>query len=200
MAEQNIPATVLPLVGGGRGSPIYNDITHDRGDFVDSEDECDIEAVTEDPGLYPRGLFYPICIGDVIVGRYRIDHKLGHGSFSTVWMAHDMVSKADVALKIMMLGEAAEREYRMQEEIVRNVPDTSHLIIFNDTFLLPSPHGCHRVLVLPLQALNLRDYPLRRRPAAARMSSALQLLQALQCLHGGKIIHGGKSIQPNLYT
>jgi hypothetical protein len=35
----------------------------DRGDFVDSEDECDVEEVTENPIRYIQGVYYPICIG-----------------------------------------------------------------------------------------------------------------------------------------
>ncbi|KAJ4035404.1 hypothetical protein NW758_010438 [Fusarium oxysporum] len=39
----------------------------DWGDFVDSEDEFDIEAVSTDVSLYPRGICYLIQIGEVMV-------------------------------------------------------------------------------------------------------------------------------------
>ncbi|EAS29955.2 uncharacterized protein CIMG_08701 [Coccidioides immitis RS] len=38
-------------------------------------------------------IFYPICIGDVLDERYRVKHKLGHGGFTTIWMAHDLQGK-----------------------------------------------------------------------------------------------------------
>jgi len=54
---------------------------------VDPEHECEVEDYTEPPQRYTAGLFYPICIGDVLLHTYRIVHKLGHGESSTVWLA-----------------------------------------------------------------------------------------------------------------
>ncbi|KLO92440.1 uncharacterized protein LW93_12014 [Fusarium fujikuroi] len=71
------------------------------GDFVDSDGECDVEDACEPVDRYEEGLYLPICIGEIIADRYRIEHKLGHGGLSTVWMAHDMDQGKDVALKIM---------------------------------------------------------------------------------------------------
>ncbi|KAL5617893.1 hypothetical protein FOVSG1_000115 [Fusarium oxysporum f. sp. vasinfectum] len=93
----------------------------DWGDFIDSEDEFDIEAVSKDVNLYPRGICYLIQIGEVLASRYRILHKLGHGSFLAVWMAHDITDESDVALKNLTLGDSEDREYSMQCEIVRAV-------------------------------------------------------------------------------
>ncbi|RZK32630.1 MAG: hypothetical protein EOO61_16710, partial [Hymenobacter sp.] len=47
-----------------------NDNFDDWGDFVDSEDEFDIETVSEDINLYPKGTCYPIRIGEVLADRY----------------------------------------------------------------------------------------------------------------------------------
>lgn len=171
-----------------------SDSINDWGDFVDSEDEFDIETVSEDVNLYPTGMCYPIRIGEVLAGRYRILHKLGHGSFSTVWMAFDLTEAKDVALKILMLGDSDDREYHMQREIVHAVRDTTHLVVYRSTFFLHSPHGHHRVLVFPLLGPNLRDHP-PREPPTTRMSFAIQLLQALKSLHDGEIVHGGKPTQ-----
>lgn len=172
-----------------------NDAAFDRGDFVDSDDECEIEANAEDPLAYDKGLYYPLCIGEVLADRYRIDHKLGHGGFSVVWMAHDLLDKRDVALKVMVPGHHAEHEYSMQREVIGMIRDTSRLLLFHDTFLLPSPHGRHRVLVFPLYGPNLRDYA-REKVVTARMVAARQLLQALSQLHAGGIIHRGTSPHP----
>lgn len=83
---------------------------------------------------YYQGLYYPICIGDVLAHRYRIEHKLGHGGFSTVWLARDIQAEKDVALKIMIPGKAGEDEYNMQMEIIRTLKDTSNLLTYLETF------------------------------------------------------------------
>lgn len=172
--------------------PTHDSDIVDRGDFVDSDDEYEVEDVSEDPRRYLQGLYYPICIGETLADQYRIEHKLGHGGFSTVWMAHDMLGKRDVALKIMTPGESGEREYEMQRRVIEVVQDTSHLTVYQNTFFLCGSHGNHRVLVLPLQGPNLRDH-LRQKPVATRMSAARQLLQAISQLNDSGIVHGGQS-------
>ncbi|KAF5609033.1 cmgc kinase [Fusarium pseudoanthophilum] len=134
------------------------------GDFVDSDGECDVEDACEPVDRYEEGLYLPICIGEVIADRYRIEHKLGHGGFSTVWMAHDMDKGKDVALKIMTAN-------------------------FGDALLLPgAARNPHRVLVFPLKGPNLRDYA-RETSTIVRRSAAKQLLQALKALHDGGMVH-----------
>ena len=87
----------------------------DCGDFVDSEDEYDVEEKAGPLERYAFGRVYcPIRIGQLLVQTYRIEHKLGHGGFSTVWMAHDIKKNRDVALKIMVSGEDAEYKLSMQ--------------------------------------------------------------------------------------
>lgn len=167
-----------------------NNAIADLGDFVDSDDEADIEEIAENPKRYQQGLYYPTYIGEILADKYRIEHKLGHGGFSTVWMACNILSKRDVALKIMKPGDSGEYEYSMQNEIIRNIHDTSHLLTYQETFLLQGSHGYHRVLVFPLQGPNLRDHA-RRTSVAARMSAAKQLLHGLKALHGGGIVHRG---------
>src|SRR5690554_4771919 len=82
------------------------------GDFVDSDEDYEVTVVTESVELYEQGLFYPIRVGEILNDVYRVEHKLGHGGFSTVWMAHDMQTNTDVALKILIPGESGEDEYR----------------------------------------------------------------------------------------
>ncbi|SCO47792.1 uncharacterized protein FFMR_08843 [Fusarium fujikuroi] len=159
------------------------------GDFVDSDDECEVEDACEPVEQYEEGLYYPVCIGEVLVDRYRVEHKLGHGGFSTVWMANDMLSNDNVALKIMSPGPSGEREYAAQNMIASAVQDTSRLLIYQDTFLLPGASQIyHRVLVFPLLGPSLRTYA-SSMSTAARRSSAKQLLQAIKALHDGQVIH-----------
>lgn len=163
----------------------------DAGYFVDSDDECEVEQVTENPARYHEALLYPIQIGETIADRYRIEHKLGHGGFSAVWMAYDIHDRMSVALKIMTPGEAAEREFSVQDELRRALRDTRHFLLYTNAFLLDGPGMKYRVLVLPLQGPCLRGHVLRAR-VMTRMSAAKQLLQSLKSLHDAGFVHRGK--------
>lgn len=173
------------------------DGTADFGDFVSTEDEeLDLEEVVEPWHKYdikhsPQ-VFYPIHLGEVLNERYLVEHKLGSGGFSTVWMAHDLQHKRDVAIKVMFSGEWGENEIRMQDEILQNVQDTSHIVTYLATFLLPG-NGCHhRVLVFPLMGPCLCPVTLRKMSMTTRMSAAKQLLEALENLHKAGIVHRGE--------
>lgn len=164
----------------------------DCGDFVGSDDEYEVEESAEPFERYLRGdLYYPIRIGQILIQTYRIEHKLGHGGFSTVWMAHDIRKKRDVALKIIVSGDAGEYELSMQNEIIRTVQDTSDLLTYEDTFLLRGYRGDHRVLVFPVRGPSLGSC-LKQMSVAARMSAARPLLKALKCLHNGGIVYRGE--------
>ncbi|KAL2279741.1 hypothetical protein FJTKL_13132 [Diaporthe vaccinii] len=96
LAHISTPATAkmvqLPVV----------DSTHpynDRGDYVPEDDEGDVTDFTEGVdgyavrGGHPGPPCYPVTVGEVIQGggkSYRIEHKLGHGSFSTIWLAYEI--------------------------------------------------------------------------------------------------------------
>jgi len=43
----------------------------------------------EDPRLYRPGGYHPVHLGDIYCKRYKVIHKLGFGTFSTVWLARD---------------------------------------------------------------------------------------------------------------
>lgn len=94
-----------------------SDNTADFGDFVSTEDEqIDVEDAAEPWQKYDIDktphVFYPLCVGEILNERYLIEHKIGFGGFSTVWMAHDLKNKRDEALEILCLGEWTEHETR----------------------------------------------------------------------------------------
>ncbi|PYH95907.1 hypothetical protein BO71DRAFT_449045 [Aspergillus ellipticus CBS 707.79] len=68
-----------------------DDNTTEFGDFVSTEDEeLDLEEVVEPWQKYhieetPR-VFYPVRVGEVLNDRYLVEHKIGAGGFSTIWM------------------------------------------------------------------------------------------------------------------
>ncbi|KAL4993098.1 kinase-like protein [Aspergillus recurvatus] len=170
------------------------DDVSDFGDLVSTEDqEIDREEVVEPWNKYDRkgtpNVFYPICLGDVLNERYLVEHKIDAGGFSTVWMALDLQKNEDVAVKVMSAGDWGDIEQRIQDEIVRSVEDTSHLVTYLDTFLLPG-NNCHRrIMVLPLMGPCLDRYMVDRFAITTRMSAAKQLLEALESLHKAGIVH-----------
>ena len=48
----------------------------------------------ESPNRYRPGGYHPVHLGDVYCQRYRVIHKLGFGTYSTVWLARDLQSTA----------------------------------------------------------------------------------------------------------
>ena len=46
----------------------------------------------ESPDRYQLGGYHPVHLGEVYHQRYRVIHKLGFGTYSTVWLARDLQS------------------------------------------------------------------------------------------------------------
>lgn len=89
-------------------------------------------------------------------------------------MAHDLPDKRDVALKVMCLGDWTEIEFHMQDKIIQNVLDTSHLVTYLATFLVlkAGREGCHMVLVFPLMGPSVFWQVLKKKSMAAHISVA----------------------------
>lgn len=138
-------------------------------------------------------MYYPVRVGQVLDGRYRIVHKLGHGGFSTVWMAHDVQKDKAVALKILVSGKDGKTGFLAQKEANQIFGSASYIVTYCETFQV-SGHGDdhHHVLAMPLLGPNL-DTHFRKGPMAARMSAARQLLVALKTLHYAGKVHRGES-------
>ncbi|KAJ5129871.1 uncharacterized protein N7515_005910 [Penicillium bovifimosum] len=169
--------------------------TPDFGDFVkNEEEELDLEELVEPWHRYEtednQYVLYPIHLGEVLNERYLVEHKIGFGGGSTVWMAFDLQDKRDVALKVMTLGKWSDNETRIQDEIIKTVQDTSRLVIYTATFFLSrDDKSYHRVLVFPMKGPSICTLTLKRTPMASRMSAARQLLETVASLHKAGIIH-----------
>ncbi|KAJ5087772.1 hypothetical protein N7456_011388 [Penicillium angulare] len=140
----------------------------DFGDLIeDSFDALDIEYPSESWLRYGtennQHVLYPIYLGEVLNERYLVEHKLGFGGGSVVWMAFDLKDKRSVALKIMALG------------------------------LEWTDNECNRVLVFPMKGPSIYSLRVWEIPVASRISAARQLLETLASLHEAGIIHRGKS-------
>ncbi|CAG7956629.1 unnamed protein product [Penicillium salamii] len=191
--EDNVPEAAMPEATASKDAGPED--TEDFGRFVeDSDEEVDLSIAVEPWHTYKtKGdstIFYPIFLGEVLNERYQVEHKLGYGGGSIVWMAFDLRDKKNVALKVMAPGKWADNEIQIQDEIIQQVQDTSGLVIYTETFLLLRDDGrYHRVMVLPLKGPSICTRSLKRTPMAARMSAARQLLVALANLHEAGILH-----------
>ncbi|OAL73495.1 serine/threonine protein kinase [Trichophyton violaceum] len=177
-----------------RSGDVPDDGDSDLGDFVTTEEEeGDIEYYCEDSSRYnseASRAFYPICIGEILSDRYRIDHKLGHGGFSTVWLAYDLEKKTVVALKVTDSSEKGKYEAQIPEEIIRRVKDTSHVLTYLRAFSLQGEaSNRHQVLVFPWVGECFTFPKLEKLSMASRMLAARQMFEALNHLHRAGIVH-----------
>jgi len=90
----------------------------DHGYFANSGEEMELEETAEEPDSYQPGKYYPISIGEILVDRYRIEHKLGYSGYSVVWIAYDLLEKKTVALKVIIVDRTAENDFIVQQQIV----------------------------------------------------------------------------------
>ena len=135
-------------------------------DFIDLEEFVEPwhRYGTEDN----QNALYPICLGEVLNEKYLVEHKLGFGGGSTVWMAFDLQDKGDIALKVIALGKWGDNEIRIQDEIIKTGQDTSRLIIYSPTFFLPrDDENYHRVMVFPMRGPSICTLTIKRTNAPA---------------------------------
>ncbi|KAF5616943.1 cmgc srpk kinase [Fusarium sp. NRRL 25303] len=157
---------------------------------------------------YPGGL-HPVHLDDVFNdGQYKVIRKLGEGSFSTVWLAHDLKNSRYVALKILISHkEKQSRELEILYYLVKVAPESAQYITqLLDEFEHDGPNGTHTCLVFeamgpsfcqmllspPGRGIKLGDkeqYPLQTAKHIFR-----DVLKGLNLLHKNGISHG--DLQP----
>ena len=174
--------------------------------------------VTEWISLYRPGYHHPVKLGDKFNNRYVVEHKLGHGGYSTVWLARDLQHehKRLVALKVMMSGEndaCLETSFLRRlnpqtqpsgwlwnalsfgwESASRGRPSFFPTVL--DEFTTHGPNGNHCCLVTEVLGPSLRNlagevdefFPF---PLAVAKKIAVQLARAVSELHERGIVHGG---------
>ncbi|OAA59695.1 Protein kinase-like domain protein [Niveomyces insectorum RCEF 264] len=161
---------------------------------------------------YYPGSYHPVDVGDTIYGgRYKVIRKLGYGSFSTVWLVHDLDKANYVAVKILV-AKASEGNGDLQEEKIyrhlsrpANEQTTVNRYITQllDTFVLKGPNGEHKCMVFEpmgptantmveeLPEFNPQMYGMKVRYPVWMAKQILRgALEALQFLHAQGIAHG----------
>lgn len=154
----------------------------------------------EDLEVYRAGGYHPTHIGDEFsAGRYRVVHKLGFGSFSTVWLAHDRQKNRYVALKIIM-AEYSEKstEYQILQRLQKgdvNHPGRHFVSSLLDHFSFEGPNGLHLCLVSEAAGSNIakikENSPKFKFPVKASRSIAAQIIMGLAYIHSSGVCHGG---------
>lgn len=170
----------------GAGDPVY-------------EWQEDVENLER----YYTGGYHPVKLGDDLGdGQYHVVHKLGHGAYSTVWLARDRHQNKYVALKIVVAElSATSNESRILHVLEKKRASNSSLIgkqyvseLLNE-FMIDGPNGRHTCLVSEPAGCSLavsKDasvvwlFPLQ----VARAIAA-KIIMGLAFLHSCGVIHGG---------
>ncbi|KAJ6508579.1 kinase-like domain-containing protein [Mycena sanguinolenta] len=154
-----------------------------------------LEDMEDEKDYRPGGLF-PVKLGDVLgsegSSRYRISAKLGYGSYSTVWLARDLVVSRTVVLKIVLASETAtSREVAILKHLSTpvSISDPPAALQLLDSFRVTSVNGIHQVLVTePVILLN----DLLKLPGIQVNTRSLvrQAIEALAFIHQRGVVHG----------
>lgn len=158
---------------------------------------------TENLECYEKGGYHPVHIGQTYGnGRYEIVHKLGYGSYSTVWLARTSTSSSDfVTLKILR-ADASDPEHECT--ILTNLssplgtchPGYRHIQHLLDHFYIDGPNGKHMCLVTEVLGGSIgsskASIPWKFSPDVAR-AIVVQVLRGLAYIHSRGVVHAGKS-------
>lgn len=162
---------------------------------------------------YRPGGFHPIHLHDTLANnRYHILHKLGHGGFSTVWLARDAAENKLVSLKILTAESSASyADVEITQVLGKSLstksldhPGARRILFALDHFTVKGPNGSHLCLVSQVAGPSIADLSYcpgqvagcrRLRGDVARLF-ARQTAQAVGVLHGVGVVHGGLPYLP----
>ncbi|EEQ30224.1 protein kinase domain-containing protein [Microsporum canis CBS 113480] len=128
------------------------------------------EAIEEQslPRYHERH-YYPVKIGEVFNGQYRIIAKLGYGAYSTVWLAWDQRAKQYTSLKVCIsqddesspiLNEIymLQRLKRFADTDQRDLPGVGFTRLADDIFEIDgtSTYGRHYCIASKPQGQSIR--------------------------------------------
>ncbi|KAM7204865.1 Serine/threonine-protein kinase [Rhypophila sp. PSN 637] len=159
----------------------------------------------EDLEHYKPGGYHPIQIDDRlgINQRYRIVHKLGHGTYSTVWLAADSFTSKYVAVKVCTADADPQREIDIlshlstvtAKENKNNRADGAPSIIRTilDRFSITGPNGTHACIVTAPARCSLKETKEAAGPRLFQLdvarSLAAQVAMAVGYVHSRGYVH-----------
>ncbi|KAB8267701.1 kinase-like domain-containing protein [Aspergillus minisclerotigenes] len=109
---------------------------------------------------YRAGGYHPVAIGDRFHYRYRVVHKLGHSTYSTIWLARDERSHRYVAVKICTADSKS-----LEIDVLDKLSKPQHLLDMGrtmipsilDRFNIQGPNGNHLCWVTNPARMSLSD-------------------------------------------
>jgi serine/threonine-protein kinase len=121
------------------------------------------------------------------LGKYRLDRRLGRGSFAEVWKARDTVEMRDVALKVAHPGavsewgrDAIEHEARIASRLHHpNIVGVRNADWFEGRFTMATD----------LAVANLTDYPKAKRSGRVALEIVRQVARGLAYAHSHRVMH-----------
>ncbi|SPO05738.1 uncharacterized protein DNG_08425 [Cephalotrichum gorgonifer] len=162
--------------------------------YIQSADE-DVERLR---GYRPGG-YNPIHLDNELnEGRYRVIHKLGHGTYATVWLCLDQNANEPsyVAIKIFRASQGEDdRELVMAAKLKEEgLGAMQHLCLPTNQFTNQSPSGMHICLVYPMLGppVHTAASIFHREESKTRnlQTISAHMVKALAALHSRGICHG----------
>ncbi|KAE8321638.1 kinase-like domain-containing protein [Aspergillus sergii] len=146
---------------------------------------------------YEPGGYHPVKIRDCFHNRYRVIHKLGHGTYSTIWLARDETSNTNVAVKVCR-ANSNPSEIDILAKLSNPTPssDTDRAIIPSilDKFNIQGPNGTHVCLVTSPARMSVSDAKKESWISLFQLevarAIAAQLVIAVQYIHSQGFVHG----------
>lgn len=155
--------------------------------------------------LYQPGGYHPVKVDDLLHNHYRIVDKLGHGGYSTIWLARDEKVDRFVALKVGISRSSLQRE----PDILRALHEAKSssqlpgaaldqttctpLPRVFDTFEVRGPNGSHPCYTLTPAQGSLKEAKFSRLfPIGVARALAANLTTAVAFVHSRGFVHGGQ--------
>ncbi|KAK1712995.1 kinase-like domain-containing protein [Colletotrichum acutatum] len=147
---------------------------------------------------YEEGMFHPVKLGDQLEdGKYTIINKLGNGSFSTVWLAHNSRTGKKVAVKICIPKSEdlpTGNETGISKVLHGDSIHDGHRMIgcYDGAFLHHGPNGTHECLVSEPTRATISESKFRGFTFSTQVARALaaQLVIGVAYIHSKRIVHG----------
>ncbi|GJJ11463.1 hypothetical protein Clacol_005696 [Clathrus columnatus] len=148
---------------------------------------------------YCPGGFHPVHLNDTFKnGQYRVIHKLGYGTYGTVWLVHDTILKRYASLKILAASvSSSHSEVAVIQHLQQHATGSGkeYVVEIFDTFEHTGPNGLHHCIVMevlgpPISSDIGEIYSDERFPFEAAKRMSTQVAHGLGYIHTAGIVHG----------